>query len=178
MNSAKLKLAPLPTKPCEPEPMMVSGGALNGRDSAFHLAGARNTSLGGVGANSARVGTAFAEIKTPWGTALQSPSPEALAARSSVENGATLYRLGTTGKSEAAGAQFWALENPVSPGYAARYGIPAENVAKFNFIETATLRPGTPFVTRPAPGIGTNPGGGIEVVVPPNGVTMRFFGTQ
>ena len=41
--------------------------------------------------------------------------------------------------------------------------------------ETATLRPETPFVTRPAPGIGTNPGGGIEVVVPTSGVRLESF---
>ncbi|WP_124077655.1 hypothetical protein [Pigmentiphaga humi] len=52
----------------------------------------------------------FAEIGTPWGPALQSSAPEALAARFSVENGATLYRLVTLGKSEAAEAQFWTLD--------------------------------------------------------------------
>jgi hypothetical protein len=72
-------------------------------------------------------------------------------------------------------AQFWSLEYPLSPGFAARYGIPAENVTRANFIEAATLRPGTPFVTRVAPPVGTNPGGGIEVVVPEGGVIMRAF---
>jgi filamentous hemagglutinin len=129
-----------------------------------------------AGEVAAERGAAFAEIGTPWGSALQSSVPEAMAARSSVENGANLYRLGTVGRSEAAEAQFWALEHPLNPGYAARHGIPPSNVAKFDFIETATLKPGTPFVTRPAPGIGTNPGGGIEVVVPNNGVTMKYFG--
>jgi hypothetical protein len=66
-------------------------------------------------------------------------------------------------------------DNPLSPGYASRYGLPAENVANANFIEAATLRPGTPFVTRPAPGIGDNVGGGIEVVVPSGGVQMQWF---
>ncbi len=32
-----------------------------------------------------------------------------------------------------------------------------------DFIESAVVPPGTPFVTRPAPGVGTNLGGGIEV---------------
>jgi hypothetical protein len=66
------------------------------------------------------------------------------------------------------------LENPLSPGYAAKYGIPAENVA-FDFVETATLRPGASFITRGAPGLGTNAGGAIEVVVDPGGVVMRGF---
>lgn len=92
-----------------------------------------------------------------------------------VENGATLYRIGTTGKSQAAEAQFWSLENPLSAGYAQRYGIPASNIKNANFIETATLKPGTPFVTRPAPAVGANKGGGIEVVVPESGVQMRAF---
>jgi hypothetical protein len=115
-------------------------------------------------------------VVTPYGPALQSSIPEAIAARTAVQGGTPLYRLGTIGKSEAAEAQFWALEHPLNPGFAARYGIPPANVAKFNFIETATLKPGTPFVTRPAPRIGSNPGGGIEVVVPPKGVMLKYFG--
>jgi filamentous hemagglutinin len=120
----------------------------------------------------------FSQISTPWSVAVQATTPEALAARSLVEEGATLYRVGTMGKSAGAEAQFWSLENPSNPGYAARYGIPPENVANIDFIETATLNPGTQFITRPAPGFGTNPGGGIEVVLPPNGVTMKYFGVQ
>jgi hypothetical protein len=92
-----------------------------------------------------------------------------------VQNGATLYRSGTTGKSQAAEAQFWSLESPLSAGYANRYGIPASNVKNTNFIETATVKPGSSFVTRPAPAVGSNTGGGIEVVVPYGGVNMRAF---
>ena len=51
--------------------------------------------------------------------------------------------------------------------------IPPENVINLDFIEAATIKPGTPFVTRPAPGIDLNPGGGIEVVLPKDGVQMR-----
>ncbi|WP_370262388.1 RHS repeat domain-containing protein [Limnobacter sp.] len=118
------------------------------------------------------------DIETPYGPAVQSDAPEAIAARAKVENGGTLYRTGTLGKSQTAEAQFWALENPNSAGYAQRYGIPQENIEKANFIETAVLKPGTPFITRPAPGIGQNIGGGIEVVVPENGVKMKYFGTK
>lgn len=98
-----------------------------------------------------RAGTAARAIKPiaiPYGQAIQSASAAALAARAEVREGATLYRIGTMGKSQAAEAQLWALESPLSPGYASRYGTPAENVANANFIETATLTPGTPFVTR------------------------------
>jgi hypothetical protein len=143
--------------------------------------------LGGSGlAYAAKVGTGVAKggaansiprIATPYGDALQSADIVAITARKQVEEGATLYRIGTTGKSQTAEAQFWSLENPSSPGYAARYGIPAENVSNANFIETATLKPGTSFITRPAPAVGANPGGGIEVVVPSGGVQMKFFST-
>ena len=45
------------------------------------------------------------------------------------------------GRSEAAEAQFWSLEHPLSPGFAQRYGIPPGNVTNANFIEAATLKP-------------------------------------
>jgi RHS repeat-associated protein len=115
------------------------------------------------------------KIKTPYGDAIQSNAEAAIAARSLVESGATLYRIGRTGKSQAAEAQFWSLEHPLSPGYAKRYGIPPENVINADFIETGVLKPGTPFVTRKAPGVGGNTGGGIEVVVTENGVILRSF---
>jgi hypothetical protein len=115
------------------------------------------------------------EIPTPAGPAVQDLSEEALAARLQVEQGAILYRMGTTGISGAAEAQFWALEHPSTPGFASRYGIPAENVEKFNFLEAGTLPPGTPFVTRRAPAVGENLGGGIEVVVPEGAVRLHTF---
>lgn len=62
----------------------------------------------------------------------------------------------------------------MSPGYAATYGIPEENLA-FDFVETATLNPGANFITRDAPGIGTNCGGAVEVVVNPGDVNMSGF---
>ena len=114
-------------------------------------------------------------IKTPYGIANQATDAASMAARGQVENGSILYRIGKTGKSQAAEAQFWSLENPLSAGYAQRYGLPASNVKNSNFIETATVKPGTLFVTRPAPGVGSNTGGGIEVVVPQGGVQMRSF---
>jgi hypothetical protein len=60
-------------------------------------------------------------------------------------------------------------------GCAARYGITPDNVANCDFIEQGRLVEGSPFVTRAAPAVGTNPGGGIEVVVPPGGVDLNWF---
>lgn len=102
-------------------------------------------------------------------------SADALAARVDVESGATLWRIGTMGRSAAGEAQFWALEHPLTSGFAARHGIPARNILNADFIEAAILKPGTPFVTRGAPGVGTNLGGAIEVVVPEGGVALRGF---
>jgi hypothetical protein len=64
-----------------------------------------------------------------------------MAARAQVQDGATLYRIGTAGKSQAAEAQFWSLENPLSAGYAQRYGIPASNVKNANFDLSPRLAP-------------------------------------
>ncbi len=116
-------------------------------------------------------------IKTPYGVAARSAAAEELAARTSVEEGASLYRMGTMGESAAAGGQFRSLEHPLAAGFAERYGIPAENIANANFIESATIKPRTPFGTRPAPSVGANPGGGIEVVVPSGGVNLNGFHT-
>lgn len=51
--------------------------------------------------------------------------------------------------SQAAEAQFGALEHPSTPGFAQRYGIPEENVKNLNFIEAGTLKPGTPLSLDP-----------------------------
>jgi RHS repeat-associated protein len=118
---------------------------------------------------------AVASIDTPYGSALQGTSEAALSARTEVEAGASLHRVGTLGKSQAGEAQFWALEHPQTPGFAGRYGIPPENVANYDFVEQARLGEGVPFITREAPAVGTNPGGGIEVVVPPGGVEFNWF---
>ena len=64
------------------------------------------------------------------------------------------------------------LEHPLTPGYPECYGISPENVTRADVIETGKLIPGTPLVTREAPPAGPNPGGGIEVIVPPNTVTV------
>jgi RHS repeat-associated protein len=133
--------------------------------------------IGKAFAGGQETATANLKVATPYGDAVQATTKNALNARTQVGNGTTLYRLGTTGKSAAGEAQFWSLENPLSPGYASIYGLPAGNISNANFIETATLKPGAKFITRPAPGIGSNPGGGIEVVVPPGGVNLQTFST-
>ena len=109
------------------------------------------------------------------GLAAQGASAAEMAARTQVTNGSRLWRFGTTSKSAAGEGQYWSLEHPLNPGFGARYGVPPANIANANFIESAVLKPGSPFITRAAPGFGPNPGGGIEVVVPPGGVIMQGF---
>jgi hypothetical protein len=107
---------------------------------------------------------------------VQSRVPSAVDAIGQVDAGAPVYRTGTIGRSQTAEAQFWALEHPSTPGYASRYGIPQENVDNADFIEQGQVV--GPFITRPAPGIGDNVGGGIEVVTDPGGVDLNWFSTQ
>jgi hypothetical protein len=115
-----------------------------------------------------------ATVKTPWGIAKQSKTVAALGGAAKAKNGATLYRIGTTGKSaQGSAAQFWSLENPlVNPeAYAKKYNVPIENIKNADFIETAKLKPDVNFITREAgsaPG-STNIGKGIEVVVEQGG---------
>lgn len=153
--------------------------------SSYQCPGAVATAAGGavLASISGRIAAAvfaaedaggIAGVETPYGPASQDTSPEAMAARGQVEAGAPLYRVGTLGKSQAAEAQFWALEHPATP-VTRPYGIPPENVVNSDFIEQGRLVDGTPFVTRAAPAVGTNPGGGIEVVVPPGGVDLNWF---
>jgi hypothetical protein len=136
---------------------------------------------GGNGGGRRAANDNHAPIKTLHGLALQSMTPTALAARKRVLEGATLYKLGTTNKSAAPESQFWSLSNPmtpagtISPEYAKRYGVPAQNIAQANFVQRATLKPGTSFITREAPGVGDNGGGEIEVVVPEGGVVLGTF---
>jgi filamentous hemagglutinin len=78
------------------------------------------------------------------------------------------------GRSETSASQFLSLENPLNPGYAGRYGIPPEN-SNFEFILTGRVQPGAPVITRPAPGIPPNPGGGIEAVTSPGSFRIDSF---
>ena len=117
-------------------------------------------------------------VQTKQGLAIQSFKSEAASAKTSIKQGATLYRGGTLGRSAGPEGQYWSLENPLSSGYANKYGIPAENISNMDFIETGTLKHGANVITRPAPGVGTNLGGGIEAVVPPGSVKVNSFITM
>jgi RHS repeat-associated protein len=117
-----------------------------------------------------------APIQTPHGPAYQAMTPEAIAARGAVENGALLYRQGSFGVQNTANGQFWSLTNPAnSPNYVETMGMPGASNQGANWIMSGQLRAGTPFVTRPAPGIGTNAGGALEAVTPPGGVQIQTF---
>jgi hypothetical protein len=114
-------------------------------------------------------------INTPQGIAIQSETPASLFAKEQVKNGAPLYRGGLVGKSQTGqAAQYWSLENPLSPGYANRYGIPPQN-QHFDFVEIGKARNGASFITREAPGVKTNGGGGIEAVFEEGGVETTSF---
>ncbi|ULT41737.1 hypothetical protein KRR40_45390 [Niabella defluvii] len=116
-------------------------------------------------------------IETPYGTATQSASTAASRAAFEVEQGATLYRMGTLGRSQAGEAQFWSLENPAKylndmKAFASKFGIPEENLQSGGFfIESGKLRQTGFFITREAPGVGANSGGAVEVVVRPGTYT-------
>jgi len=105
-------------------------------------------------------------IKTPYGDAVQNIGRAALDAREAVKNGAPLYRGVKNGVSNRVEAQFWSLEHPKSNGYADRYGIPPKNM-DFDGVDTATVKKGGDFVTRPSPAVESNGGGSIEIVVNP-----------
>lgn len=117
----------------------------------------------------------FQSISTPFGEAVQDLSAAALNVRSRVMEGVRLYKIGTRNTSQTgSGSQFWSTENPLTtPGFFEQYGIPQQNINEYNFVEIGTLRPETPFVTRFAPGVGSNGGGAIEVVVPNNGIIIE-----
>ncbi len=110
-------------------------------------------------------------VRTPEGAAVQDQSAAALYARGRVAAGARLYRTGMRGISRGSDSPYWALEDPAAPGYSARYGVPPENMGKPDFVLCGRLKAGAQFITRTAPRVGANPGGGIEVVVEPGGVT-------
>ena len=78
------------------------------------------------------------------------------------------------GKSETGASQFLAAENPLNPGFPGRYGIPPQN-SSFEFIIGGNVRPGASIITRPAPGIPPNPGGGIEAVINPGDFVIQWF---
>ena len=117
-------------------------------------------------------------IKTPFGKATQEMTKDAITARAKVQNGGFMYRLGKRGRSQTGkDAQFWSLEHPKTPGYSQKYGIPEENITNADFIERATIKDGRNFVTRKAPSVGNNKGGGVEIVTTKDGVNIESHST-
>jgi hypothetical protein len=150
-------------------------GKMLGKTVAGTVFGTVAGSAIGYGVDYLGVQTGFA-IPTPYGLAWQSINPEALILRQTINSGASVFRAGTTGFSDAVEGQFWAMENPLTaPNYAARYGIPPQNIDRLNFVERGTVRRDNPFIIRPAPGVQGNAGGAFEVVVKPNGVQVNAF---
>lgn len=117
-------------------------------------------------------------VWTPYGVAEQGTDAGSVALRQQVESGGTVYRQGVTGTQHTADGQFWAGQNPLSTGgYADSYGLPDAQLADGDlpWVMGGTIDSGTPFVTRQAPGIGTNVGGAPEIVVDPGGVSNLWF---
>ncbi|MDO9375309.1 MAG: RHS repeat-associated core domain-containing protein [Ferruginibacter sp.] len=123
-------------------------------------------------------------ISTPYGLAKQSFNQKALDIARDVANGKSLYKVGTFGRSEAAESQFWLVEDPTIylsdlKAFSKRYGIPEENLASGGnmFIIKGQIKQNQSFITRPAPPVGSNLGGEVEVVTNPSGVNIESFKT-
>jgi hypothetical protein len=82
------------------------------------------------------------------------------------------------GTSHASDAQFWGMENPLTPGYASRVGATALGSAPPESGIAGRLRAGARFVVRRAPAWGANAGGDWEVVVEANGIEIDYFATH
>ena len=134
--------------------------------------GTAATIVGGV--QLVKAGVETISVKTSYGRAWQSLDPDALELRRQVSNGAEIYRGGVLGKTNVAEGQFWAPENPLNPGYASRYGAGSYSGPP-DFVIGGNLKPGKPFITRHAPGVGSNAGGALETVTRANGVHLNYF---
>jgi uncharacterized glyoxalase superfamily protein PhnB len=53
-----------------------------------------------------------------------------------------------------------------------KYGV---NFSKIDYVIGGKQMPGTPYITRPAPALGSNSGGGLEIVNNPNSDRLDFF---
>jgi hypothetical protein len=119
-----------------------------------------------------------AGIQTPYTLEVQSASAEAQAALAQAQSGATMYRTGTMGSNMAGESQYWSLQNPLtSPGYASQMGVPG---GVPNFVLSGTLNPSGSVITNEAAALGSNAGGGIQIVTSPGGVgnliyTMPYY---
>lgn len=101
-------------------------------------------------------------------------SKRSLDLKLSIQQGNPVFKAGVKGESNAAKSQFWATESPLNPGYADRYGIPPQ-LAKFDFILAGNSKEDVEFVTRQAPGVESNLGGGIEAVFREGDVRIDSF---
>jgi RHS repeat-associated protein len=129
--------------------------------------------LGYVGLVGEGAAEEAAAIQTPYALEAQSASAEAQAALGEVQNGATLYRTGTLGSNMTGESQYWSLENPLtSPGYASQMGVPGGTP---NFVLSGTLNPEASVITNEAAALGSNAGGGIQIVTSPGGVGNLTF---
>lgn len=118
-------------------------------------------------------------VETDYGHAYQSLRPSALKLRAEVAKGQQVYRAGNFGHSAAVEGQFWAPQSPLTPGYAQQYGLlGSSSVANMDFIIGGQVRSNTSFITRPAPGVGQNFGGALEIVTQPGGVQAHYFHMQ
>jgi hypothetical protein len=104
------------------------------------------------------------------------PSPaRSPASRAEPLVGAGRAGQGSFGVQETGGAQFWPLTGPAAtPSFAAQLGMPG-GAQQVDWIMGGTLRAGAAAVTRAAPGLRTNAGGALEVVVQPGGVSSFWF---
>ncbi|MBJ7311089.1 hypothetical protein ACFOLJ_23385 [Rugamonas sp. CCM 8940] len=129
-----------------------TAGELEGKMLGKTVAGAAFGTIAGsaigYGVDYLGVRSGFA-IPTPYGLAWQSLNPEALILRQTINSGSSVFRAGTTGFSDAVEGQFWAMENPLTaPNYAARYGIPPQNIDRLNFVERGVVRTDNPFISK------------------------------
>jgi len=110
-------------------------------------------------------------IDTPYGTKTQSMLPDAQAALTDAKNGATLYRTIQSGISAEEDSQYWSLYDPLATqDYAGKMGIPPEVTP--DYILKGLLNPDASVITNEAEGIGTNSGGGIQVITSRGGVNV------
>jgi len=114
------------------------------------------------------------QVKTDYGVAVQENSPNAIRVRNQIQQGKTVYKGGVLGNSETGASQFLSTENPLSSGYAERFGLPPQN-SRFDFIITGKVRSNVPVITRSAPGIPPNPGGDIEAVIHKGNLIIDSF---
>lgn len=140
------------------------------------------TVLGGLGV--AYDGLATAVPFLPAGVGVLRNAGRAAGSVADATKSATVYRQGTFAD-DAIGWQGnyvkgkqWANDNPLTtPDYAKKYGLPAENTGKPDWVIKGRVN--GPYSTRPAPGSHNNPantGGGREIIPDdPSGVRLDWF---